>query len=67
MAYQSLDEKYTHQAVLVKEVSEALEAYESCGSVLQEELMALQQNYEADIHQALGQAVLQYEHQLQSA
>ena len=29
LAYQSLDEKYTHQAVLVKEASEALKASES--------------------------------------
>ena len=30
MAYQSLNEKYTHQAVWVKEASEALKASESC-------------------------------------
>ena len=34
-AYQSLDEKYTHQAVLVKEASEALKASESCVAKLQ--------------------------------
>ena len=67
LAYQSLDEKYTHQAILVKEASEALKASESCVSVLQEELMALQCNHEANIHQAVGQVVSQYEHQLQSA
>ena len=67
LAYQSLDEKYTHQAILVKEASEALKASESHVSMLQEELMALQCNHEADIHQAVGQAVSQYEHQLQSA
>ena len=49
LAYQSLDEKYTHQAILVKEASEALKASESRVSVLQEELMALQCNCEADI------------------
>ena len=67
LAYQSLDEKYTHQAILVKEASEALKASESHVSVLQEELMALKCNHEADIHQAVNQALLQYEHQLQSA
>ena len=64
LAYQSLDEKYTHQAVLVKEASEALKASESHVSVLQEELMALQHNHEADIWKAVGNMVSQYEHQL---
>ena len=49
LAYQSLDKKYNHQAVLVKEASEALKASESHVSVLQEELMALQHNCKADI------------------
>ena len=49
LAYQSLDEKYTQQAVLVKEASEALKASESPVSVFQEELMALKHNHEADI------------------
>ena len=49
LAYQSLDEKYTHQAVLVKEASEALKASESHVSELQEELMTLKCNREADI------------------
>ena len=64
LAYQSLDEKYTHQAILVKEASEALKASESRVSVLQEELMALQHNHEADIRKTVGNAVSQYEHQL---
>ena len=34
LTYQSLDEKYTHQAVLVKEASEALKASESHISML---------------------------------
>ena len=49
LAYQSLDEKYNHQAILVKEASEALKASENCVSVLQEELMALKCNCQADI------------------
>ena len=49
LAYQSLDEKYTYQAVLVKEASEALKASESHVSELQEEVMALKCNCEADI------------------
>ena len=43
-AYQSLDEKYTHQSVLVKEASEALKASESRVTELQGELKALLQN-----------------------
>ena len=57
MAYQSLDEKYTHQAVLVKEASEALRASESHVTMLQEELMALKHDHNNDIQQAVGQAV----------
>ena len=64
LAYQSLDEKYTHQAVLVKEASEALKASESHVTALQEELMALKHNRDIDIQQAVGQAVSQYEQQL---
>ena len=64
MAYQSLDEKYTHQAILVMEASEALKASESHVSMLQEELMALKHSREADIHKAVGQVVSQYKHQL---
>ena len=67
LAYQSLDEKYTQQAILVKETSEALKASESCVSMPQEELMALKCSHEADIHKAVGQAVSQYEHQLTTA
>ena len=64
LAYQSLDEKYTHQAILVKEASETLKASESHVSVLQEELMALQHSCKADIRNAVSNAVSQYEHQL---
>ena len=49
LAYQSLEGKYNHQAVLVKEASEALNASESCVSVMQEDLMALQHNHKTDI------------------
>ena len=41
MAYQSLEDKYTHQAILMKEASEALKASESHVSAMQEELMTL--------------------------
>ena len=64
LTYQSLDEKYTHQAVLVKEASEALKASESYVAKLQEEVMALKRTRETDIQQAVGQAVSQYEQRL---
>ena len=64
LAYQSLDEKYTHQAVLVKEASEALKASESRVAELQEEVMALKHTRETDIQQAVGQTVSQYEQRL---
>ena len=67
LTYQSLDEKYTHQAILVKEASETLKASKSHVSMLQEELMALKCSCEADIHKAVGQAVSQYKHQLTKA
>ena len=67
LGYQSLKEKYNHQAVLVKETSEALKASESCVSAMQEELMTLQCNREADIQRAVGNAISQYEHQLSTA
>ena len=68
LAYQSLDEKYAHQAVLVQEASEALKASESHVAELQQEVNALKQTCDTDIQQAVGQAVSQYEqHSLQSS
>ena len=64
LVYQSLGEKYTHQAILVKEASEALKASESHVAKLQEDLMALRQNRDNDIQQAVGQAVSEYEQKL---
>ena len=51
---------------MVKEASEALKASESRVSAMQEELMTLQHNREADIQRAVGNVVSQYEHQLSS-
>ena len=64
LAYQSLDEKYTHQAALVQEASEALKASESHVAELQQEVNALKQTRETDIQQAVGQVVSQYEQRL---
>ena len=56
MAYQSLEDKYTHQAILMKEASEALKASESHVSAMEEELMTLKRDCEADIKGAVGNA-----------
>ena len=61
LAYQSLDKKYSEQAVLVHEASEALKVSESRTKELQQELDALKKNRESDIQLAIGGAVLQYE------
>ena len=55
-----LDKKYSEQAVLVHEASEALKVSESCTKELQKELDALKKNGESDIQMAVGGAVLQY-------
>ena len=67
IAYQSLEDKYTHQAVLMKEASEALQVSKSHVSAMQEELMALKCNCKADIQRAVSNVVSQYQHQLSSA
>ena len=61
LTYQSLDKKYSEQAVLVHEALEALKASESHAKELQKELDALKKNHESDIQMAVGGAVLQYE------
>ena len=66
LAYQSLDKKYSEQAVLVHEASEALKASQSHVEELQKEMDALKQNRESDIHLAVGGVVLQYEQRLTS-
>ena len=64
LAYQSLDKKYSEQAVLVHEASEALKASESHAKELQKELDALKKNRDSDIQMAVGGVVLQYEERL---
>ena len=66
LAYQSLDKKYSEQAVLVHEASEALKASQSHVEELQKEMEALRQNHESDIQLAVRGAVLQYEQRLTS-
>ena len=64
LAYQSLDKKYSEQAVLVHEASEVLKASQSHVEELQKEMDALKQNRDSDIQLAVGGAVLQYEQHL---
>ena len=66
LAYQSLDKKYSEQAVLVHEASEALKASQSCVEELQREMDALKQNRDSDIQLAARGTVLQYEQHLTS-
>ena len=41
VTYHSLEEKYTQQAILMKEASEALQASENHASTMQQEFLAL--------------------------
>ena len=67
VAYHSLEDRYTHQAVLMKEASETLQASESQTSAMQQELLAFKHNREADIQRAVRNAVSQYQQHLSSA
>ena len=66
-----LQTKFTEQAQLVKEASEALKTAEAESTACQQELTTklttLHNQQEADIQQAIGQAVVQYCDQLSSA
>ena len=62
-----LQTKFTKQAQLVQEASEALKAIEAESSARQQEIATLQGQQEADIQHAIGQAVGQYQDQLSSA
>ena len=64
---EELQSRFTEQAKLVQEASEALKAAEVESSARQQEIMALQSQWEADIQHAVGQAMLEYQDQLSSA
>ncbi len=64
LAYQELDKKYSEQAVLVQEASEALRTSESHTKELRKELDALKKDRDSDIQMAVGGAVLQFEQRL---
>ena len=65
-----LQTKFSEQAQLVQEASDALKAAEAESAVCQQELAAelttLRSQREADIQQAIGQAMVQYRDQLSS-
>ena len=63
---EELQSRFTDQAKLVQEASEALKAAEVESSVRQQEIIALQSQWEADIQHAIGQAMLEYQDQLSS-
>ena len=62
-----LQTKFTEQAQLVQEASEALKAVEAESSAKQQEIATLRGQREADIQHAIGQAMVQYRDQLSSA
>ena len=62
-----LQTKFTEQAQLVQEASDALKAVEAESDARQQEITTLRGQQEADIQQAIGQAVVQYRDQLSSA
>ena len=64
LAYQELDKKYSEQAVLVQEASEALRTSESQTKELRKELDTLKKNRDSDIQMAVGGVVLQFEQRL---
>ena len=64
---EELQSKFTEQAKLVQEASETLRAVEAESSMRQQEIEALQNQREADIQHAIGQAMLEYRDQLSSA
>ena len=62
----SCNTRYTQQAQLVEEASEALRAAEAESSLRHQEFVALQQQWEADIQHAVDKAMSQYQLQLSS-
>ena len=66
-AYYFIQDKYTYQACLLEEASWALQAMESQASQTQQELLTLKRSCDADIQQAVSNAVSQYQTQLTAA
>ena len=58
---EELQHRYAQQAQLVQEASKALQAAEVQSSIRQQEFVALQSQWEAEIRQAVDEAVSQYQ------
>ena len=63
-AYDTLQKRFNHQSCLMEEASGALHAAESQASRRQRELFEVQRDYEANVQQAIGEAVMEYREQL---
>ena len=63
---EELQTRFTQQAQLIQEASEALRAAEVESSVHKQEIVALQSQQDVDIQHAVNQAVSQYQDQLSS-
>ena len=63
-AYDTLQKRFDQQSCLMEEASGALHAAESQASQRQRELFEVQRDYEANVQQAIGEAVMEYHEQL---
>ena len=63
-AYDTLQKRFNHQSRLMEEASGALRAAETQASRRQQELFEVQKDYEANVQQAIGEAVMEYREQL---
>ena len=63
-AYDNLQKRFDQQLRLMEEASGALRAAESQASRRQQELFEVQRDYEANVQQAIGEAVMEYHEQL---
>ena len=64
IAYDTLQKRFDQQSRLMEEASGALHAAESQASQRQQELLEVQRDYEANVQQAIGEAVVEYHEQL---
>ena len=63
-AYNTLQKRFNHQSCLMEEASGALRAAESQASRRQRELFEVKRDYETNVQQAIGEAVVEYREQL---
>ena len=63
-AYDNLQKRFNQQSRLMEEASGVLRAAESQASRRQRELFEVQRDYEANVQQAIGEAVMEYREQL---